>query len=98
MRLCLCIDAVMRGVLPAYMRVIHSLTVSLHSLPNFPPPFFTVSNNDNNILSTNSFTRILSFLFFFILIPLRDDSRDRNGSSKLEEIRSRGWSKGKLLP
>lgn len=97
MRLCLCIDAVMRGVLPAYMRVIHSLTVSLHSLPDFPP-FFTVSNNDNNILSTNSFTRILSFLFFFILIPLRDDSRDRNGSSKLEEIRSRGWSKGKLLP
>lgn len=87
----------MRGVLPAYMRVIRSLTVSLHSLPDFPPPFFTVSNNDNNILSTNSFTRILSFLFFF-LIPLRDDSRDRNGSSKLEEIRSRGWSKGKLLP
>ena len=65
MRLCLCIDAVMRGVLPAYMRVIHSLTVSLHSLPDFSPPFFTVSNNDNNILSTNSFTRILSFLFFF---------------------------------
>lgn len=97
MRLCLCIDAVMRGVLPAYMRVIFS-----HSVTSFtsrlPPPFFTVSNNDNNILSTNSFTRILSFLFFFILIPLRDDSRDRNGSSKLEEIRSRGWSKGKLLP
>ena len=38
MRLCLCIDAVMRGVLPAYMHVIHSLTVSLHSLPVFPPP------------------------------------------------------------
>lgn len=58
----------MRGVLPAYMRVIHSLTVSLHSLPDFPPPFFTVSNNDNNILSTNSFTRILSFLFFFLFL------------------------------
>lgn len=56
----------MRGVLPAYMHVIHSLTVSLHSLPVFPPPFFTVSNNDNNILSTNSLTRILSFLFFFL--------------------------------
>lgn len=97
MRLCLCIDAVMRGVLPAYMHVIRSLMVSLHSLPVFPPPFFTVSNNDNNILSTNSFTRIPSFLFLF-LIPLRDDSRDRNGSSKLEEICSRGWSKGKLLP
>ena len=50
------------------MRVIHSLTVSLHSLPDFPPPFFTVSNNDNNILSTNSFTRILSFLFFFLFL------------------------------
>lgn len=35
--------------------------------PTSPPPFFTVSNNDNNILSTNSFTRILSFLFFFFL-------------------------------
>ena len=58
----------MRGVLPAYMRVIHSLTVSLHSLPDFPPPFFTVSNNDNNILSTNSFTRILSFFFFFLFL------------------------------
>lgn len=30
-----CCDA--RGI-PAYMRVIHSLTVSLHSLPDFPPP------------------------------------------------------------
>lgn len=54
-------------------------------------------------MTTISYLRIallayFRFSFFFILIPLRDDSRDRNGSSKLEEIRSRGWSKGKLLP
>lgn len=87
----------MRGVLPAYMRVIHSLTVSLHSLPDFPPP-----SSPCQIMTTISYLRIALLAYFrfsfFFLIPLRDDSRDRNGSSKLEEIRSRGWSKGKLLP
>lgn len=53
-------------------------------------------------MTTISYLRIALLAYFrfsfFFLIPLRDDSRDRNGSSKLEEIRSRGWSKGKLLP
>lgn len=97
MRLCLCIDAVMRGVLPAYMRVIfsHSVTSFTSRLP--PPP-----SSPCQIMTTISYLRIALLAYFrfsfFFLIPLRDDSRDRNGSSKLEEIRSRGWSKGKLLP
>lgn len=67
MRLCLCIDAVMRGVLPAYMRVIHSLTVSLHSLPDFPPP-----SSPCQIMTTISYLRIallayFRFSFFFFL-------------------------------
>lgn len=50
---------------------LHACYPFSHSVTSFtsrlsPPPFFTVSNNDNNIFSTNSLTRILSFLFFFL--------------------------------
>ena len=59
MRLCLCIDAVMRGVLPAYMHVIRSLMVSLHSLPVFPPP-----SSPCQIMTTISYLRIALLAYF----------------------------------